>query len=108
MVGFPLIGNGYSAQIAGGVEEVTAVSLAQLLHPTWTAWLVDTGNVEWKTSFTDPERAEWHRKKMESKDLRPDAQMQALGISAGVSFHVSLNFLQNSPLSTEEPKNRKR
>jgi hypothetical protein len=91
LIGFPLIGNGYTASIAGGVEEVTAVSFAQFTHPTWTAWLVDTGAVDWKTTFTDPARAEWHRKKMESKDARPAAQMKAFGIPMGTVAHVSID-----------------
>ena len=92
LTGFPLIGNGNkNLDISGGVEEVTAVSLLQYINPQWKAFLVDTsGFVEWDTNFTDPKRAEWHEKKMNSKDSRPAVQMRMLGIPSGKSIHVHM------------------
>ena len=90
LIGFPLIGNGnHQFGIDGGVEEVTTVSLLQHINPEWKAYLVDTSDlVAWNTDFTDPKRAEWHKRKMNSKDSRPIAQMKALGISNGKTIHV--------------------
>jgi hypothetical protein len=73
-------------------QEVSAISLLQNMHQDWSAWLVDTGLVDWNTNFTDPARMEWHAKKMESKDTRPAAQMKALGIKPGHIKHVKLDF----------------
>ena len=90
LTGFPLIGNGVKKlDISGGVEEVTAVSLLQYINPKWKAYLVDTsGLVQWNTHFSDPKRAEWHEKKMKSKDTRPAAQLKVLGIPSGKAIHV--------------------
>ena len=92
LTGFPLIGNGNrKLDISGGVEEVTTVSLLQYMNPAWRAYLVNTsGLVDWDTRFADPKRAEWHEKKMSSKDLRPAAQMKVLGIPSGKTEHVHM------------------
>jgi hypothetical protein len=43
--------------------------------------------MSWNTTFADPARQAYHQRKMQSKVSRPAAQLQALGISAGVVRH---------------------
>jgi hypothetical protein len=43
--------------------------------------------MSWNTTFADPARQAYHQGKMQSKVSRPAAQLQALGISAGVVRH---------------------
>lgn len=45
------------------------MSLLQFMHPSFTAYMVNVGGVDWKTDFTDPKRREWQEKKMKSKDV---------------------------------------
>lgn len=41
----------------------------------------------WDTKFEDPQRQQYHDKKMQSKNSRPAAQLQALSIDAGHVLH---------------------
>ena len=87
LIGFPMIGDGYGPSIPGGVEEVSAIALAQMLNDTWQAKLlrleVEGGTLTWHTSFASEERRLYHEKKMASKDSRPASQMLALGGAVG-------------------------
>mmetsp|Transcript_22387 Transcript_22387/g.37443 ORF Transcript_22387/g.37443 Transcript_22387/m.37443 type:complete len:362 (-) Transcript_22387:112-1197(-) len=107
--GFALIGDGLgSDRTIAGVEELSTITLLQRINPKYQAVLVklvtstaegkDSSNrtgaerkeesISWDTKFSDdPERQEYHRKKMLSKDLRPLRQMEALGISPGLVRH---------------------
>lgn len=74
-----------------GIEEVTAIALAQHLRGQeddeegggCAAKLVRLPGVEWKVQWQDPAREEWHRKKMQGKRDRADRQMQQLGLPHG-------------------------
>lgn len=89
LTGFPLVGDGTSS-IAGGVEEVSTINLLQMIKGACqaNAILVKTPGVDWKVSFDDPKRREWHSKKMASKEIRPRKQMELLGIPDGYVIHV--------------------
>jgi hypothetical protein len=75
-------------------QEVSAISLLQLLKPSFKAYLVDLigENVSWNTEFVDEKRRKWHDKKMRSKDERPAAQMAYSGIKPGHVMHISLEI----------------
>jgi len=91
-IGFPLIGEGAHAGIGGGVEEVTAIALAQLVMGGCAAKLVrlpPSAGAVWEAVWEDTARTEWHERKMRSKRERPAAQLAALGRSgAGVVEHL--------------------
>ncbi len=87
VLGFPLVGDGMGTKF-GGVEEVTAVALAQHLYPELKAVLLRVNGVEWDTKFSDPKRIAYHETKMRSKDERPQAQLEALGLESSTVFHV--------------------
>ena len=84
--------------VKGGVEEVSAISLLQKLHPEYKAILIDaTEGVDYKWNTVDFKskddksnelRREWHKSKMESKDERPRLQMQLMGIPMGKVYHL--------------------
>jgi hypothetical protein len=88
--GFPLVGDGDAPSgLAGGVEEVSAISLQQLVNPSdCKAVLCRVPGMQWDTTFDDPERREWHERKMVSKDERPRLQMDDMGLSPGYVWHV--------------------
>ena len=68
---------------------MTAIALIQHVRPYLRALLVRLKGVEWKTDFSsDPVRAQYHEKKMASKDARPADQMVRLGIPDGSVLHV--------------------
>jgi hypothetical protein len=78
--GFPLLGDGIINHKMGGVEEVTAITMAQNHLRSSTAILMDmsAANISWNTKFDDPQRAAWHEQKMKSKDERPAVQLTFL------------------------------
>lgn len=92
MTGFPIIGDGYTdARNIGGVEELSTVTLLQKINPSYRALLVRLPGDKthlWDIQFADPQRQEYHTKKMQSKDQRPAAQMRLLGIDSGTVIHV--------------------
>jgi len=88
LTGFPMVGDGVFDPKMGGVEEVSAISLLQLINPSLRAILVKIKGVVWKTEFDDPLRASYHEEKMKSKDERPMAQLRMLNMSGGSVFHV--------------------
>ena len=80
LLGFPLVGEGLHPGADGGVEEVSAIhALARLQPDKATALLVAVPGVSWETDFDDPKRAEWHAKKMASKESRPAKHLALLG-----------------------------
>ena len=87
VLGFPLVGDGLGTKF-GGVEEVTAVALAQHLYPELKAVLLRVDGVDWDTKFSDPKRIAYHETKMRSKDERPQAQLEALGLEGSRVLHV--------------------
>jgi hypothetical protein len=78
----------------GGVEEVAAIALLQLVHPARSrAELCKVPGLAWDVaSFAgDPARLEWHARKMASKVSRPAAQLAQLpGVPPGRVYHVDL------------------
>ena len=101
LTGFPLVGDGFrNYRKVGGVEEVSAITFLQLLHPHLKAKLVQCSgsddNSNWETTFSDPVRQQYHDNKMKSKVERPLTQMQAWGDEAtkrGKVLHIIDNNL---------------
>jgi hypothetical protein len=90
LTGFLGISDGLIAGVEGGVEEVAAIALLQRLLPGRAcAKLVRLEGVEWRTTWTDPARREWHERKMLSKLTRPRQQLEALNkLEAGIVEHI--------------------
>ena len=78
-------------QVAAGVEEVATIRAAHALDASRaTAVLLEAPGVEWATSFDDPARADWHARKMASKEARPAVHLELMGGSKGATvLHVS-------------------
>ena len=94
LFGFPLVGDGMGTKF-GGVEEVTAVALAQYMYPNLKAALLQVPGVEWHTHFDDKMRLDHHKAKMESKDSRPQKQLETLGlVGCGSVNHIIINDYQ--------------
>ena len=91
LVGFPLVADGVHAGVAAGVEEVATIRAAHALDPSRaTAVLLEAPGVEWATSFDDPARADWHARKMSSKEARPAVHLELMGGTKGATvLHVS-------------------
>mmetsp|Transcript_808 Transcript_808/g.2159 ORF Transcript_808/g.2159 Transcript_808/m.2159 type:complete len:266 (-) Transcript_808:26-823(-) len=91
LVGFPLVADGVHAGVAAGVEEVATIRAAHALDPSRaTAVLLAAPGVEWATSFDDPARADWHARKMSSKEARPAVHLELMGGTKGATvLHVS-------------------
>lgn len=87
LTGFPLVGDG-GGMCAGGVEEVSAISLLQHLHPQLQALLVQLEGIAWNTAFEDKARKDWHEAKMASKTDRPAKQLALMGLAPGWVQHV--------------------
>lgn len=86
--GFPMVGDGFGTKF-GGVEEVSAIALAQYMYPNLKAALLQVPGVEWHTHFDDQKRLEYHKAKMESKDSRPLMQLEALDlVDTGYVQHI--------------------
>lgn len=100
-LGFPLIAEGGIPGVGAGVEEVTAIAIAQRLDPDHTAAkLVDLpGGFTWDVGFRhDERRMAWHKRKMASKRSRPAAQIAALGLSASARVsHLPLSDPLDTP-----------
>jgi UDP-glucuronate 4-epimerase len=74
--GFPMVADGLIPGTEAGVEEVSAIALAQTVSPSLTkAKLVTLKSVEWHTTFEHPSRQQAHEKKMSSKLSRPATHM---------------------------------
>ena len=105
LIGFPLIGDGYHTSVPGGVEEVSAIAMAQMLNRQWEAKLIQMSNdtegsqVKWNTTFADESRRLYHEKKMASKNSRPAAQMSMLGEAVGTG---RVRHIKHENLSTGE------
>lgn len=94
LYGFPMVAEGLhrnadGSQLAGGVEEVSAILLHQRLdESTSKAKLVKVVGIEWEQDFNqDEERQKWHERKMKSKVERPAKQCDLLGIGKGCVIH---------------------
>ena len=90
LTGFPMVGDGIDSSENGGVEEVTAINLLQLINPKLQCILVKTREIEWNVDFDDPERLAYHEKKMKSKDERPQTQLTLLNIPHGNVSHMCM------------------
>jgi hypothetical protein len=94
--GFLAISDGLVANVAGGIEEVAVIALQQRLLPTTSrAYLINIkgSKITWMQDWTDPNRVEWHRHKMQSKQQRASLQLRALGLASSPVAkvaHVSL------------------
>ena len=72
--------------VAAGVEEVATIRAAHALDPSRaTAVLLEAPGVEWATSFDDPARADWHARKMSSKEARPAVHLEPMGGTKGAT-----------------------
>lgn len=89
VTGFPPIGEG-NADVPGGVEEVSAITIRQLVDPVGSkAVLVAVPDMSWETdNFESEERRHWHEQKMASKDERPRLQLEHAGLAAGSVWHL--------------------
>ena len=110
LTGFPLVGEGVHTQrhllqgkehekgddddddelLAGGVEEVSAISLLQhiLGRDQAKAKLVPLPDLEWSVDFDhDDERRAWHERKMKSKIERPAKHLQLLHLPEATVQH---------------------
>ena len=78
-------------QVAAGVEEVATIRAAHALDATRaTAVLLEAPGVAWATSFDDPARADWHARKMSSKEARPAVHLELMGGTKGATvLHVT-------------------
>jgi hypothetical protein len=81
--GFPILGDGTTLdrRKIGGVEEVTAITIAQnhLRNSVAVLTEMDSTNMTWNTHFNnDPQRMAYHLQKMASKDERPAEQLKLL------------------------------
>jgi hypothetical protein len=75
---------------------MSTITLLQRINPSFQAVLARVEHKtpildqSWDTKFDDPLRADYHRKKMMSKDLRPAKQLLALGVEPGTVLHEVL------------------
>eukprot|EP01038_Epipyxis_sp_PR26KG_P009055 gene9055-12213_t len=95
LIGFISVADGTANDRSmGGVEEVSTISLLQLMKPNILAMLVrftgtDISGINWDTtSFKDATREKYHDQKMKSKNDRPAKQMDLLGIPCGNVDHI--------------------
>ena len=76
-------------------QEVTAISLLQLINVSYRALLIqfceenENNEADWDTAFEDLVRQNYHDRKMASKIERPAQQMAALSIPFGTVTHIS-------------------
>ena len=96
ILGFPPLGDAYGTAY-GGVEEVSAIWVAQVVRPQLRALLVRCAKpsdtvLQWQTDFEDAQRAAWHASKMRSKDERPAAQLQLIGGAAARGWVEHVEF----------------
>lgn len=91
IIGFPMISDGIDNKNNGGVEEVAAVNMLQMIFSHLKVYLVKISEFEWKVDFIDEERQKYHQQKMNSKDERPNSQMEILQIPKGMVYHVTAN-----------------
>jgi len=86
------VGDEGETVIAGGVEEVTAISAAQSLSPSRRARakLLKVPGITWETQFKDAERRAWHERKMRSKLSRAQAQLSVLKLPTAYVEHIDL------------------
>lgn len=103
VTGFPMVADGVIKGTAWGVEEVSAIALAQLVSPEKTkAKLVTLPSVQWKASFHDPVRQAAHESKMESKLSRPATHLNLLPSSAqGVVEHIAERVVGETSVTCE-------
>ncbi|CAM9572992.1 unnamed protein product [Chrysoparadoxa australica] len=89
-VGFLTVAEGLVKGVAPGIEEVSCISLLQLIcrGNTMGAKLVKLNGLHWDAAFQDEGRRAWHANKMSSKVARAEAQMAALGIQPGKVLHI--------------------
>ncbi len=86
--GFPMVGDGMGTKF-GGVEEVSAIAVAQFMYPNLKAALLQVPGVEWHTHFNDQKRLDYHKAKMESKDSRPLKHLETLDlVDTGFVEHI--------------------
>jgi len=89
-LGFPLVGDAPWNPELAGVEEATAIAVAQKI---WgkegaQAILTQVPGVVWQTQWDDPSREAAHEKKMASKRSRPAAQLERMGIRPPFVVHI--------------------
>lgn len=86
-----------------GVEEVAAIALLQMLFPhTATAKLVRLPKscYTWDVDFRCKSRQKVHHRKMQSKLLRPQVQIGAMGeIERGTVLHIDASGLHQSMIN---------
>jgi len=63
-----------------GIEESVAIAMHQSLFPHARAKLIRLTDIQWKDTFDDEERRQWHERKMNSKLERANIQLEMLGL----------------------------
>lgn len=86
--GFLMVSEGIADASSAGVEEAAVIATQQLMHPgAAEAKLIRVPGVAWETNFDDDARAQWHSKKMESKERRVANQLDLIRVPAAVVKH---------------------
>ncbi|NEO81286.1 hypothetical protein [Moorena sp. SIO4G3] len=85
ITGFLGISSGLIKDVPGGMEEVTTISLLQQLYQNQAqAKLVRLSDLKWITTWKSQERQKYHQKKMLTKLLRAEKQLEHSRIQRGV------------------------
>ncbi|TDH65540.1 hypothetical protein CCR75_006508 [Bremia lactucae] len=97
-IGFALMGDALRLEVDGigsaaGIEEVATIAMYQQLYASstiaTTAKLVHIPSITWHVNeIQDPQRLEWHNKKMLSKLQRAAAQLAHFGVAPGRVYHL--------------------
>ena len=86
--GFLMVSEGIADASTAGVEEAAVIATQQLMHPgAAEAKLIRVPGVAWETNFNDDSRAQWHAKKMASKERRVSNQLSLIRVPAAVVEH---------------------
>lgn len=89
-LGFPIAGDAPWAPVLAGVEEATAIAVAQKIWGLARAQaiLTQVPGVVWETKWDDLDRMEAHVRKMASKRERAAAQLKKLGVDPPFVVHI--------------------
>jgi hypothetical protein len=84
LTGFLSVSSGNLENIPGGIEEVVTISLLQQLQPKkMKAKIINLPSLSWDTKWDSTERAQYHKKKMKTKNERAQIQLDKLNIKSG-------------------------
>ncbi|KDN49394.1 hypothetical protein RSAG8_02096, partial [Rhizoctonia solani AG-8 WAC10335] len=93
--GFLLTSETNTPPNSSAIEEAPTIALHQKLFPGQSRALLVRFEAEdgWGTAWTDPARAEWHARKMASKDTSAAAHISNIGLAGSVTIveHVQIS-----------------